>query len=580
MRHWGQSRWGRAVGSACWALFWAQAAQAGKSSLQLPDVLLSGRTGPEASHLVRTQARLWVRLKRERLTSREKAELVADCVAKPAENLFCEKVLQDWRLNPQPRSEASLGSEAVHLNRESLVEAIRGSYLDLLTQADETRLHRALRAFPTWEELQPLVKKLLSRGNCMPPSLPTALAQKAEEFFPDETYRRDAARLYERAVDCTDSGNAGVAAKARFRLALLRIWDGDCKAAAPLLQHLVSSQDVDFNARALYWQASCSKTLGDSARFSFHKAKIREAYPLSFHSLALMDSSERQKASEGHAQESLLQFRSQARPYLNDVLASAEYLQAQNEPWLSAELLQAYSDRWDAVESGVRMYVSVLHWRAGDSLGVFRTLGGLFRDDPASVSRSALEIFYPLRNFQAIQAAAKPAVDPLLLAALIRQESGFNPRARSIAGAQGLMQLMPDTARRMGGRSLSRKLMDPVVNVKLGARYFRSLLERFDGDAELSLAAYNAGPEKVDDWRRRYAVPQRMLFLDLIPYQETRNYVALIGRNYFWYSQLYGTPAPTVLPDRVPAKARPWVAKVALGQAGSDLKRFPSLRIE
>jgi hypothetical protein len=90
-------------------------------------------------------------------------------------------------------------------------------------------------------------------------------------------------------------------------------------------------------------------------------------------------------------------------------------------------------------------------------------------------------------------------------------------------------------------RSIStHEILDPKNNVRLGTLYFRSLLEQYDGDAELALAAYNAGPDKVDAWLKRYPVENRMLFFDLIPFKETRDYVALIARNYFWYMSLYG----------------------------------------
>jgi soluble lytic murein transglycosylase len=98
-------------------------------------------------------------------------------------------------------------------------------------------------------------------------------------------------------------------------------------------------------------------------------------------------------------------------------------------------------------------------------------------------------------------------LDPFLVTALIRQESAFNEHARSPVGALGLMQLMPETARRME-RVSKRELLDAKTNVRLGVKYFTGLLARFDSDPELALAAYNAGPEKVDDWRRR-TEPQR-----------------------------------------------------------------------
>jgi soluble lytic murein transglycosylase len=74
----------------------------------------------------------------------------------------------------------------------------------------------------------------------------------------------------------------------------------------------------------------------------------------------------------------------------------------------------------------------------------------------------------------------------------------------------------------------------------LGVKFFSSLLDRFSGDAELALAAYNAGPERVDSWLKRYPVANRALFVDLIPFRETRDYVSLIARNYYWYQALYG----------------------------------------
>jgi soluble lytic murein transglycosylase len=130
-------------------------------------------------------------------------------------------------------------------------------------------------------------------------------------------------------------------------------------------------------------------------------------------------------------------------------------------------------------------------------------------------------------------------VDENLLRALIRQESGFNSQARSKAGAIGLMQIMPGTAKTLGGMSLQGQLLRPDLNLKIGSRYFLSLLEKYKGDTELALAAYNAGPKRVDQWLANYPVKDRILFLDLIPFKETRDYVAFIARNYFWYTHLY-----------------------------------------
>lgn len=114
------------------------------------------------------------------------------------------------------------------------------------------------------------------------------------------------------------------------------------------------------------------------------------------------------------------------------------------------------------------------------------------------------------------QVARNNGVDEKLVQALIKQESGFNPKAKSKAGAMGLMQLMPSTAKAMG-------VNDPynaTQNVEGGVKYLKSMLNKYNGNVILALAAYNAGPAAVDKYS---GVP---------PYKETQNYVKSILANY------------------------------------------------
>ena len=116
-----------------------------------------------------------------------------------------------------------------------------------------------------------------------------------------------------------------------------------------------------------------------------------------------------------------------------------------------------------------------------------------------------------------LDSGRRNAVDPLLLYAIMHQESTFKPRAMSNKGARGLMQLMPGTAQRFGVSSI----WDPRQNIEGGTRYMRFLLDLFDGDVKLALAGYNAGEGAV--MKYGYRIP---------PYSETQEYVRRISRRY------------------------------------------------
>jgi soluble lytic murein transglycosylase len=142
--------------------------------------------------------------------------------------------------------------------------------------------------------------------------------------------------------------------------------------------------------------------------------------------------------------------------------------------------------------------------------------------------------------------SAANGLDPYLVASLIRQESEFNPSAVSRANAVGLMQLLPKTGRVVAKEVKLRRynasqLYTPTVNLELGTRYFRGMVDKF-GSFEYALAAYNAGSDRVEEWlgQGKYRDPEE--FVESIPFTETREYVQAILRNAGVYRQLYGTP--------------------------------------
>ena len=146
-------------------------------------------------------------------------------------------------------------------------------------------------------------------------------------------------------------------------------------------------------------------------------------------------------------------------------------------------------------------------------------------------------------------------VDPAVMLAVIRQESSFDHGAVSQAGARGLMQIMPATARALNGDVGS--LNDPERNMALGQTYFGQLMDRFGGSVPLAAAAYNAGPRKVDDWIASNGDPRTgaidmIDWIELIGYGETRNYVQRVLENAVIYCARRNEPDKALITQWMP----------------------------
>jgi soluble lytic murein transglycosylase len=153
-------------------------------------------------------------------------------------------------------------------------------------------------------------------------------------------------------------------------------------------------------------------------------------------------------------------------------------------------------------------------------------------------------ILFPIQFEEMLQAKAQEeGLEPALVAALICQESTFDAGAVSVAGARGLMQVMPRTgrtlARALRVRYSARALHDPAVSLTFGTHYLRQLYDRFGGRAERVLAAYNAGPERVEAWTAGRPDMPAEEFVESIPFTETRRYVMIVLANREEYRRLY-----------------------------------------
>lgn len=177
--------------------------------------------------------------------------------------------------------------------------------------------------------------------------------------------------------------------------------------------------------------------------------------------------------------------------------------------------------------------------------------------------------------------ARERGLDPFLVAALIRQESEFDPNAVSVANAIGLMQVMPRT-----GRELSRKvglkgfhtsmLRNPAVSINLGTYYLSRQLETRKGSIEDTLAGYNAGPTRIPKWRGWADYREPAEFVETIPLQQTRDYVQIIERNADIYRWLYANEPVRQEPDPVVATPAPKAPPKAAAPKSAPAKSAPA----
>jgi len=291
--------------------------------------------------------------------------------------------------------------------------------------------------------------------------------------------------------------------------------------------------DDSSGRRARYWTARCFEAQGNRDRARQLYSELAAADTSDFYRRNALQRLARWKApapeSEAHAAEPWPYDPALVRAQLLSDLGLDDLAQAELDLVRARSLGQ--SPRAEAALQAVilarrgerRKSVLAIH-------DAFPALGGPFQ---AAVPKEALDLYYPLDYEQPIRAAAVAnALPPSLVFGVIRQESAFDANAQSWAGASGLMQLMPGTARELArglGLGWSReRLTEPAWNVQVGASYLRQVMAMFDGNVELALAGYNGGPYRIK--RLWHEAGNRDLdrFLEGLSIEESKVYVKRI----------------------------------------------------
>ncbi len=346
-----------------------------------------------------------------------------------------------------------------------------------------------------------------------------------------------------------------VAGAALWRLGWHAYLKGDALGAAQQWGKLVDATGNRlYRLEALYWRARATEEGRNRAAAAPLYAQVVTEAPRSYYGhLAL--------ARTGAA-------RSAARPSPVTLPADPADALVDDPGFARVDLLR----RLGLVESALEELEEVVQQATGDTVRLYgfssayvrderyqpalrifrRHFGSLARTDPA-LPRAFWEMFYPFGwRSEVTTAAQRVGLDPFLVAALVREESSYNPRALSPVGARGLMQLMPATARPMAEhRGLAfaggELLDDPGANIEIGTAFLAGLLREFK-DPRLALAAYNAGPGRVRQWWQARRTSDIEAFVEQIPFDETRQYVKRVMFSWEEYRRLYGGGAESAGP--------------------------------
>jgi soluble lytic murein transglycosylase len=367
---------------------------------------------------------------------------------------------------------------------------------------------------------------------------------------------RQAAALDRLEQVATRYATGNFAPEALFQLAWQHRTAGAHRAALAALDRLERLPGLgrEQRLRARYWRARTLAEKGDASAAAAFAALAAE-HPAQWYGLLargrLPDDVQQVAFCGAPACAAATVWPLEAGPLGDDprFLAGVELLRMQL-PDAAAEFLAV--DRGGLPEDAARLLVEALQRAGRENAAVYvarTTLGPTLTGGADERTVDVWRATYPLPFRNTVERWARASkIDPDLLQAVMREESRFNPSARSATGALGLTQLMPRTAQNVArglklGRVDQRMLYRPALNIRLGAAYLAELLAEFDGSSVRAVAAYNAGPLAVSRWVSARPDEDVDEWVEMIPISETRDYVKRVLGSYGAYRLVYGEAA-------------------------------------
>ncbi len=327
------------------------------------------------------------------------------------------------------------------------------------------------------------------------------------------------------------------------------LWGHDDDALRAFDEYIRKYPDGDWKTNSLFWSAKILDKRGNTADRDAKAAQLIAEYPYSYYAYRakeLWNSSNWGQTPIGQFPDLEAELAKVSEPRF----ATVRELQAIGLDRAAAREMKVLASKYDD-NLGVQFMLADVYVRGGEPFKANGVLQRRFREfvrhGGRNIPRRFWEILFPLAYWDTIRAEAeKRGHDPYLIASIIRQESGFEPTTVSNAGAVGLMQIMPEEASRIGeaggiGAVTREDLFDPRKNIAVGAAEFAQKLALMNDNRTLAIAAYNAGETAVRQWVERTNPEDTDLFIESIPYAETRLYVKTVTRNQHEYRRIYET---------------------------------------
>jgi len=327
------------------------------------------------------------------------------------------------------------------------------------------------------------------------------------------------------------------ATSARFRAGMIAYIQGDRKNAAAEFDSLVARDSNSTEALAAsYWAGRSYSALGDKTRSKARWRSIVAKEPLSYYAVVAAKRLDTTLVAPDRSPANYARVPA-IDTAMNRIVALKDVGMDVEAGFENDRLFR------DALGNPTRM-IATAHALAGSDQASRSIALGRRAIDEIGRSPENYRLYFPVLERQTLISSSKEnGLDPVLVAALIRQESNFNPLATSPAGARGLMQLMPAVGKAVAdtkgiGPWDPDLLYQPATNIKLGTAHLSGLAHRYPEVVKV-LAAYNAGESRVEKWSSKAGAADPEVFTERIPFVETRDYVRTVLRNRAYYQALY-----------------------------------------